>query len=82
MGKEGKEHLPTSMKFMIGIMEAGPSEWYSIKVNQVREVEHLKQWDSIMKCGNLIYTMLSLILIIWLIKIIDRNQSLLKKVQK
>ena len=86
VGEGDKKHLPSSMQFLIGIMEAGPlpPEWYFIQANPETEVEHLKYWDSIMLCGILIYIMLSLILIICFGIIITRNRRvlrLLKKVQ-
>ena len=47
---EEENGLPQSMKFLIGIMEAGPlpMESYYIRVELEKEMDHLKDWVSIM----------------------------------
>ena len=84
VGQEGKEHLPSSMEFLIGIMETGPMppEWYFAKANPETEVNHLRYWISIIKWGFIIYMCLSMILIAWFGLIVARNRRLERRIIK
>ena len=50
------EKLPSSMRYLISIMEAGPlpPEWYFAKANPETEMNHLRYWISIIKHGLLL----------------------------
>ena len=84
VGEEGKEHLPSSMQFLINKMEAGPlpPDYYFAKANPEEEVNHLRYWISIIKWGFIIYMCLSMILIAWFGLIVARNRRLERRIIK
>ena len=84
VGEEGKEHLPSSMQFLINNMEAGPlpPEYYFAKANPEEEVNHLRYWISIIKWGLIVYILISMILIAWFGFIVVKNRQLERRIIK
>ena len=85
VGEEGKEHLPSSMQFLINNMEGGPLplEYYfaNAKANPEEEVNHLRYWISIIKWGLVIYIIIAAILIAWFGFIVARNRRLERRIK-
>ena len=84
VGQEGKEHLPSSMQFLINNMEAGPlpPEYHFAKANPEEEVNHLRYWISIIKWGLIVYIFISIILIAWFGFIVVKNRQLERRIIK
>ena len=84
VGEEGKEHLPSSMQFLINNMEAGPlpPEYHFAKANPEEEVNHLRYWISIIKWGLIVYILISMILIAWFGFIVVKNRRLERRIIK
>ena len=84
VGEEGKEHLPSSMQFLINNMEAGPlpPEYHFAKANPEEEVNHLRYWISIIKWGLIVYIFISIILIAWFGFIVVKNRQLERRIIK
>ena len=78
LDEPGHEELPSSMRFLISIMEAGPlpPEWYFTQANPETEANHLRYWISIIKWGLVIYIIIAAILIAWFGFIVARNRRL------
>ena len=77
------EKLPSSMRFLISIMEAGPlpPEWYFARADPETEVNHLRKWISIIKWGLLIYIAIATILIVVCGIIVARNRALERRIK-
>ena len=84
VGEEGKEHLPSSMQFLINNMEGGPlpPEYHFAKANPEEEVNHLRYWISIINWGLIVYILISMILIAWFGFIVVKNRRLERRIIK
>ena len=84
VGEEGKEHLPSSMQFLINNMEGGPlpPEYHFAKANPEEEVNHLRYWISIINWGLIVYILISMILIAWFGFIVVKNRQLERRIIK
>ena len=81
---EGRGEIPASMRFMMGIMEAGPlpPEWYFSKANPEAEVNHMRYWISNIKWGLIVYIVIAMMLIICFGIIHIRNRRLENRLKR
>ena len=83
LDEAGHEELPSSMRFLISIMEAGPlpPEWHFAPANPETEMNQLRYWISIINWGIIGYIIIAAILIAWFGFIVARNRRLERRIK-